>query len=144
MKNDSNVEYRYGNPVKQIIDLTSPQHLRIIAGRGTTKTTDIQADRAMDCVYDMPRSVFGFVADTFVNAKDKVIPKLVEGWREYKGWVEGIHYVIDVKPPAHFAKPYTPIISYKNTISIHNGCIFKLGSLDQPSGLAGDSFQHIF
>ncbi|MFD2824799.1 hypothetical protein ACFS5M_14040 [Lacinutrix iliipiscaria] len=144
MKNDSNVEYRYGNPVKQIIDLTAPQHLRIIAGRGTTKTTDILADRSMDCVYEMPRSVFGFAADTFVNAKDKVIPKLVEGWREYKGWIEGKHFVIDERPPAHFDLPYTPIIRYKNTISIYNGCIFKLGSLDQPSGLAGDSIQHLF
>lgn len=144
MKNDNNVEYRYGNPVKQIIDLTGPQHLRIIAGRGTTKTTDIQADRSMDCVYDMPRSVFGFVADTFVNAKDKVIPKLVEGWREYKGWIEGKHFVVDERPPSHFEIPYTPVIRFKNTISIFNGCIFKLGSLDQPSGLAGDSFQHLF
>lgn len=144
MKNDNNVEYRYGNVVKQVIDLVGAQHLRAIAGRGTTKTTDIQADRAMDCVYDMPRSVFGFVADTFVNAKDKVIPKLIEGWREYKGWIEGVHYVVDEKPPSHFKTPYTPIIRHKNTISIFNGCIFKLGSLDQPSGLAGDSFQHIF
>jgi len=144
MKNESNVELRYGNVVKQVIDLTGAQHLRAIAGRGTTKTTDIQADRAMDCVYDMPRSVFGFVADTFVNAKDKVIPKLVEGWREYKGWVEGVHYVIDERPPSHFKTAYTPVIRYKNTISTFNGCVFKLGSLDQPSGLAGDSFQHIF
>ncbi|WP_051605481.1 hypothetical protein [Sediminibacter sp. Hel_I_10] len=144
MKNDHNVEYRYGNPVKQAIDLISPKHLRFIAGRGTTKTTDVQADRSMDVVYDMPRSVLGFVADTFVNAKDKVIPKLIEGWREYKGWIEGKHYVYDERPPSHFKHPYTPIIRYKNTISIHNGAIFKLGSLDQPSGLAGDSFQHLF
>lgn len=144
MKNDKNVEYRYGNYVKQTIDFVGAQHLRIIAGRGTTKTTDIQADRSMDVVYDMPRSVLGFAADTFVNAKDKVIPKLVEGWREYKGWQEGIHYVIDERPPSRFDIPYTPVLRFKNTISIFNGCIFKLGSLDQPSGLAGDSFQHLF
>lgn len=144
MTNDNNVEYRYGNYVKQSIDLVGAKHLRVIAGRGTTKTTDIQADRSMDVVYDMPRSVLGFVADTFVNARDKVIPKLIEGWREYKGWIEGTHYVIDERPPSRFEDPYTPIIRYKNTISIFNGCIFKLGSLDQPSGLAGDSFQHLF
>ena len=144
MTNDNNVEYRYGNYLKQSIDFIGAKHLRIIAGRGTTKTTDIQADRSMDVVYDMPRAVLGFVADTFVNAQDKIIPKLVEGWREYKGWVEGVHYVIDERPPSRFALPYTPIIRYKNTISIFNGCIFKVGSLDQPSGLAGDSFQHLF
>lgn len=144
MKKQNNVEYRYGSYVDQMISYIAPKNLNIVAGRGTRKTTGIMAERSQDVVYDMPRSVLGFAADTFVNAKDKVIPKLVEGWREYLGWKEGVHYVIDEKPPAHFEIPYTPIVSFKNTIAIFNGCIFKLGSLDQPSGLAGDSLQHIF
>lgn len=139
-----NVELRYGNIVKQSIDLISPKHLRVVAGRGTTKTTDIQADRSMDVIYDMPRSVLGWVADTYVNARDNVIPKLIEGWREYKGWREGTHFVVDERPPSNFDIPYSPIVSFKNTISVFNGCAFQLGSLDQPSGLAGGSFQHIF
>lgn len=144
MKHPNNEEYRYANYIKQSIDYVSPKHLRVIAGRGSAKTTDIMADRAIDIVHDMPRSVFGFVADTFVNARDKVVPTLMEGWREYKGWIEGTHFVVDERPPNHFNIPYKPIIRYKNTISVFNGCIFKLGSLDQPSGLLGDSFQHIF
>lgn len=143
-KNLDNVELRYGNIVKQSIDLIGAKHLRVVAGRGTTKTTDIQADRSMDVIYDMPRSVLGWVADTYVNARDNVIPKLIEGWREYKGWREGVHFVVDERPPSNFALPYTPIVSFKNTISVFNGCAFQLGSLDQPSGLAGGSFQHIF
>lgn len=144
MKNLNNVELRYGNYVDQMVAYIAPKHLNVVAGRGTRKTTGIIADRSQEVVYDMPRSVLGFAADTFVNAKDKVIPKLVEGWREYLGWREGIHYVLEDPPPSHFDIPYTPIMSYKNTISIFNGCIFKLGSLDQPSGLAGDSIQHLF
>lgn len=144
MKNLNNVETRYGSYLDQTISYIAPKNLNIIAGRGTRKTTGIQAERSQDIVYDMPRSVLGFAADTFVNAKDKVLPKLVEGWREYLGWKEGVHYVLEEKPPAHFDIPYTPIMTYKNTIPIFNGCIFKLGSLDQPSGLAGDSLQHIF
>lgn len=144
MKKQNNVELRYGTYIDQMIAFIAPKDLNLIAGRGTRKTTGIQADRSQDIVYDMPRSVFGFAADTFVNAKDKVIPKLVEGWREYLGWKEGVHYVLEEKPPSHFDIPYTPIMSYKNTIPIFNGCTFKLGSLDQPSGLAGDSLQHLF
>ena len=145
MKNQqNNVELRYGTFLDQMVAFIAPKDLNIIAGRGTRKTTGIVADRSQEVVYDMPRSVLGFAADTFVNAKDKVLPKLVEGWREYLGWKEGVHYVLEDRPPSHFDIPYTPIMTYKNTISIFNGCIFKLGSLDQPSGLAGDSIQHLF
>ncbi|MBL87207.1 MAG: hypothetical protein CMO82_11175 [Winogradskyella sp.] len=145
MKNhQNNVELRYGTFLDQMVAFIAPKDLNIIAGRGTRKTTGIVADRSQEVVYDMPRSVLGFAADTFVNAKDKVLPKLVEGWREYLGWREGVHYVLEDRPPSHFDIPYTPIMTYKNTISIFNGCIFKLGSLDQPSGLAGDSIQHLF
>lgn len=142
-KND-NVELRYGNIVKQCIDMIGAKHLRVVAGRGTTKTTDILADRSMDVIYDMPRSRLVWVADTYVNARANVIPKLIEGWVEYKGWREGVHFVVDERPPSSFDLPYSPLVTYKNTISIFNGCNTQLGSLDQMSGLAGGSYQHAF
>lgn len=144
MAKKDNVEYRYGNIVKQCIDLIGPKHLRVVGGRGFTKTTDIHADRSMDVCYSMPRSRLVWVADTYVNARANVIPKLIEGWVEYKGWREGVHFVVDEKPPSNFDLPYSPLVTYKNTISIHNGCNFQLGSLDQMSGLAGGSYQHAF
>lgn len=141
---DKTVEYRYSTYPKQVVDLVGPKHLRFIGGRGMTKTTDVIADRSQDIIYDMPRALFAFVSDTFVNARTNIVPTLLEGWREYKGWIEGVHYVVDERPPSRFDIPYKPITSFKNTISTFNGCAFLLGSLDQPSGLAGNSFQHIF
>ena len=141
---NKNVEGRYGTWVKQMVDLIAPKHLKLIAGRGMTKTTDVIADRSIEIIYDMPRSLQAFVSDTFVNARTNIIPTLIEGWREYKGWKEGVHYVVDERPPSAFDIPYKPVTAFKNTISIFNGCTFLLGSMDQPSGLAGNSFQHIY
>lgn len=138
------VEGRYSTYVKQMIDLIGPKHLRLVAGRGMTKTTDVIADRSIEVCYDMPRSLQAFVSDTFVNARTNIVPTLIEGWREYKGWIEGKHYVVDERPPSFFGIPYKPVTAFKNTITVFNGCTFLIGSLDQPSGLAGNSFQHVY
>src|SRR5690606_31256139 len=54
------------------------------------------------------------------------------------------HYVVDKPPPAHFKKPYKSPQNYKHTLSVFNGCFVNLISMDQPSGGAGNSYQHIF
>jgi hypothetical protein len=125
------------------IDLISPKDLFLIAGRATAKTSDIIAERSMNIIYDMPRSYQVLVSDTYVNALKNVVPTLLEGWNR-KGWKNGIHYVTDQRPPTHFKNPYKPVEIYKHTISIFNGCFFNLGSLDQPGGLAGGSYQHMY
>ncbi len=142
--NPNNEERRFGSWIKQTIDLISPKNLKLVAGRGTAKTSDILADRSIDIVHDMPRAMFALVSDTYVNSLTNIVPTLIEGWRERKGWIEGVHYVTDERPPDSFDIPYKPIINYKHTISIHNGCFFNLGSLDRVSSLAGNSYQHIF
>lgn len=141
---ESNLEKRYASWLKQVIDLIQPKNLKLVAGRGTAKTSDILADRSIDICYDMPRAMFALVADTYVNSLTNVVPTILEGWRERKGWIEGIHYVTDERPPDHFDIPYKPVINYKHTISVFNGCFFVLGSLDRVSSLAGQSYQHIF
>ena len=102
---NDNVEGRYANWVKQTIDLISPKNLFLIAGRGTAKSTDILAERTQDIVYDMPRAQLALVSDTYFNAMDKIAPGIMEGWRERKGWIEGVHYVTDQRPPDSFKKP---------------------------------------
>jgi hypothetical protein len=137
------VEGRYGSKVKMAIDLMGPKNLGLIAGRATAKTSDIIAERSMDIIYDMPGSYQVFVSDTYVNALKNVVPTLLEGWRR-KGWKDGVHFITDKRPPSHFKHPYKPPQLYKHTISVFNGCFFNIGSLDQPSGLAGNSYQHIY
>ena len=138
---DDRVTGQYASWIKMAIDLISPKDLYLIAGRATAKTSDIIAERSMAICRDMPHSKQVFVSDTYVNALKNITPTLIEGWNR-KGWVDGIHYVTDSKPPTHFKKCYKPVQVFKHTIYTYLGNVFTIGSLDQPSGLAGDSFQH--
>lgn len=138
---DDRVTGQYASWIKMAIDLISPKNLYLIAGRATAKTSDIIAERSMAICRDMPHSKAVFVSDTYVNALKNITPTLIEGWNR-KGWREGIHYVTDDRPPSHFKKCYKPVQVFKHTIYTYLGNVFTIGSLDQPSGLAGDSFQH--
>lgn len=141
--NDTDVQGRFASWIKMVTFLIAPKHLRLIAGRATAKTTDIIAERSQNIIYDMPKSYQVIVSDTYVNCLKNIIPALLEGWNR-KGWREGIHYVTDKRPPAHFKLPYKPVEVYKHTISLFNGAFFNLGSLDQPGGLVGGSYQHMY
>lgn len=140
---DKFVEPIYGSKLKQAFDLISPTNAGLILGRGATKTTTFMAQRAMDVSYDMEGCYQALVADTYVNAMRNVVPTFLDGWNK-AGWREGIHYVTDVRPPKKFKLPYKPPLNFKHTISLFNGCFFNLGSLDQPGGLAGNSYQHLY
>jgi hypothetical protein len=137
------VEQRYATKVQMVIDAVSPKNLAIIGGRGTAKTTIFMARRSMDIIQDMPGAYLALVTDTYTNAEKNVVPTLVDGWKR-EGWIEGVHFVINKRPPAHFKDPYKPPLTFKNTISLYNGTIIILVSLDQPSSAAGNSYQHIF
>lgn len=140
---DNTIEKRFATWIRIVIDLISPKNLWLIMGRGGAKTSDILAERFIDVCYDMPGAYFALVSDTYVNAKKNILDALLEGLTR-KGWIQGIHYVIDEAPPAHFAKPYKAPQQYKHTMSVFNGCFVNLVSMDQPSGAAGNSYQHIF
>lgn len=142
IKDNDQVEERYGSWLKQCIDMIAPKNLYLIMGRGGAKSTDILAERSMDLCYDMPGAYIAITVDTFLNGLKTIVPGILEGW-ERKGWREGIHYVKDSKPPAHFGKPYKPLLSYKHTIITFHGTVFKLISQDRPSIGAGESFQHL-
>lgn len=120
-----------------------PKNLFLIAGRGTGKTSDILAKRSIRVIKDMPGAYLAFVAATYEDAHRNIVPTLIEGWNR-QGWIEGRDYVIDIKPPAHWGKPYKKPLRYKHTISFPNGTILIIGSLDQASSLAGNSYQHLF
>lgn len=138
-----NVEGRFGSWLKQTIDLVQPKNFYGVIGRGGAKTEDIIAERSMDVMEDMPGHYAAFVCDTYDNALRNIIPSLITGWIR-KGWVEGVHYVTDERPPKHFKLPYKPPRTFKHTISVYNGCFYNIGSLAQPTGLAGNSYQHIY
>lgn len=140
-KEAEDVSLRYSNWFAQLVNLIKPANLYIIGGRGTSKSEDILAHRSIDISHEMPGCFAAWSADTFMNATKNTVPSIINGWRRM-GWIDGIHFVVDERPPKHFKLPYKPILNWKHTITTLHGTHFKVISQDRPSIGAGDSFQH--
>ena len=70
---------QYQNKFAQVASLISPCQLIAVLGRGSAKTTDIQAERVVDVIYDMPGAPCVWVADTFNNLTTNILPAVIEG-----------------------------------------------------------------
>ena len=152
------VDLQFMNWFSQFCAMIMPRKLRIVAGRGSAKTTEIQVERLLEMVYDMPGAPVAWVADTFANLTANVLPMVFEAL-ERKGFRDGVHYLVEKTPPAftekecadlpdwlkpHFWRPYNKIVSYKRTIIFFTGFNITFGSLDRPASLAGRSYVHVF
>ena len=149
---------QYQNKVAQIISLVGSRRTFVNIGRGSAKTTDVQCERLIDLLFDMPGAPVVWVASTFTDLQSNILPAVLEGL-ERKGFVEGVHFVVEQKPPvfsdkekedlpdwlkAHFWKPFNKLATYKRTIVFFTGLNIRFGSLDRPSSLAGGSFVFVF
>lgn len=151
-------DVQYMNKFAQLVSLVGARKTFIELGRGAAKTTDIQCERLIDIMYDMPGAPAVWVADTFTNLESNVLPAVLEGLAR-KGLKEGVHFVVEKKPPTftdkekeklpewlrpHFWKPFNQLVSYKRTIIFYTGLNIRFGSLDRPSTLAGGSYVFVF
>lgn len=159
LENSDNVVMQFSNWLSQICAMLMTRFLYLVAGRGSAKTTDIQVERLIEMLHDMPGAPVVWVSDTYTNLQKNVLRTVLDGL-EMKGYREGIHYIIGKAPPVfradevpedlpkkereHFWKPYNKIISYKNTMVFYTGFNITFGSLDRPASLAGNSYVHLF
>lgn len=149
---------QYQNKFAQLVSLVGARKTYLELGRGSAKTTDVQCERLVDLLYDMPGAPAAWIADTFTNLQGNILPSVLEGL-ERKGYKEGVHFVIEKQPPKysdkekenlpdwlkpHFWNPVNHIVSYKRTIVFFTGFNITFGSLDRPSTLAGRSYVFVF
>lgn len=140
----ADVDVQFGHLVQMLVDFIDTTIMVIIAGRGMAKSTVVQARRSYRCIREMPGAPFAFVANTYSNLKDNIMPAVQRGW-QLQGLIENIHYVFCKKPPRAWRDRCTIIVNdYRNAVSFWNGCVIFLGSLDNPSLLAGKSVVHLF
>ncbi|MBD3630512.1 hypothetical protein [Cyclobacterium sp.] len=157
-ENSQGLDRVFANWLSQLCMMILPKSLYMVAGRGSAKTTDIQVERLLEMVYDLPGAPVAWVADTYSNLQKNVLRTVKEGLTA-KGMVEGVHYVIGKRPPEipqkerpdlplelkeHFWKPYNEIGSYRHTIVFFTGFNITFGSLDRPASLAGGNYVHVF
>jgi hypothetical protein len=157
-KNNKNISIAFGNWLSQMCLMILPRFLYMVSGRGSAKTTDIQVERLIEMIYDMPGAPVAWVADTYANLQKNVLRTVQEGLLA-KGLVEGVHYVVGKRPleyslsempdlsPAikeHFWRPYNQLSTYNNTLIFFTGFNITFGSLDRPASLAGGNYVHVF
>ena len=142
--NEEEIEIKFAHNVQLLTDFIDTTILVLIAGRGMSKSTVVQARRSYRCVHEMPGAPFAFVASSYSNLKDNIMPAVQHGW-QLMGMFEGMHYVFCKAPPRKWRSRCSIIVNdYRNVISFWNGCVIFLGSLDRPSLLAGKSVVHLF
>jgi len=142
-KNDPLVETRYSTNANQSIAYIGAKDVQVIGGRGTTKTTQIHAERFQEAMIEMPRSLQMFLCNTYENARTNLVPGLENGWKEYRDWKYGIDYVKGEPPPSFFKRPFVPVENWKKVISHRDGAAIVIGSGNEVTGLAGNSYQYI-
>ncbi|MEO9474144.1 MAG: hypothetical protein ABJG41_01375 [Cyclobacteriaceae bacterium] len=154
----NNVGKAFANWLSQLCMMILPKNLFMVAGRGSSKTTDILVERLIEMAFDMPGAPVVWVSDTYANLQKNVLRTVMEGL-SMKGCHEDVHYVVGKAPPEfneaekadipknireHFWKPHNQIASYKNTFIFFTGLNLTFASLDRPASLAGNNYVHVF
>lgn len=137
-------EPRFMNWTTQLMNMCMPWSCWWFAGRASAKTTQLLAERLKQAVNECPGAPFAWIADTYSNLHQNVIPSLLEGLR-FLGWEEGSDFIIDKQPPDSWRrKMYNVVSNFKHTMTFYNGVTVTFFSLDRPSIGAGRSFVAIF
>lgn len=142
LKSSDQVDLHYSNLISELIDLTKPQDVFLIGGRGLAKTTDIIPKRLIDIIYEMPGAPLAIVSDTYINAMTNIIPYISEGLNRNK-FLKDYHWISGHKPPDKWDKSTLDIQDFKHIISTFNGVRILIKSLDRPSIGAGISVAHL-
>lgn len=142
-KKVDDVPVRFGSDALIFCDWIDTTNFVAIGGRGVAKSTVILARRSERCVRLMPGAPIAIVANTYANLVDNIMPAVQNGWR-INGLVEGLHYIKGRKPPEEWRRRCSVIVDdYRHVYSFWNGSVIFLGSLDNPSLLAGKSVAHL-
>jgi hypothetical protein len=143
MNNDDDIPVKFGSDALILCDWIDTTNFISIGGRGVAKSTVIIARRSNRCVRLMPGAPIAIVANTYSNLIDNIMPAVQNGWK-LLGLIEGVHYTKGRKPPEDWRRRCSVIVDdYRHVYTFWNGSVIFLGSLDNPSLLAGKSVAHI-
>ncbi|MBD5294877.1 MAG: hypothetical protein HDS25_00965 [Bacteroides sp.] len=136
-------DVKFGSDALIYCDWIDTTNFIVIGGRGMAKSTVILARRSLRCIRMMPGAPIAIVANTYANLVDNIMPAVQNGWK-LSGLIEGIHYIKGRRPPEEWRRRCSCIVDdYRHVYSFWNGSVIFLGSLDNPSLLAGKSVAHL-
>lgn len=127
----------FHNPVVQLF-LQAQQRFKVmIMGRGGGKSYGNGISVAQK-IETMPRAIGSFLGAAYTNILTNTLLPMINAWGKM-GYYQDYHYVIGVKPPKNFERPYQPPQRYENVISFWCGHALVMGSMDRPQLLRGGS-----
>lgn len=136
-------DVKFGSELQLLCDWIDTTNFVCVGGRGVAKSTVVIARRSLRCVRLMPGAPVAIVANTYANLVDNIMPAVQNGWR-LQGLIEGVHYIKGKRPPEEWSRRCSCIVDdYRHVYSFWNGSVIMLGSLDNPSLLAGKSVAHL-
>ena len=124
----------YFNKIQQRVMYIGAKTTVVVAGRRTGKTYGMGAPFAYRNMQRMPGSTGGIVVPTFRHGLTNTLPGLFSCWKAM-GLIEGVHYVVGIKPPKSFGQAKIEPREYTHVISFYNGSRAVLISQD----IAGSS-----
>lgn len=137
------IPVKFGSDALIFCDWIDTTNFVSIGGRGVAKSTVILARRSERCVRLMPGAPIAIVANTYSNLIDNIMPAVQNGWK-LNGLIDGVHYIKGKRPPEEWRRRCSVIVDdYRHVYSFWNGSVLFLGSLDNPSLLAGKSVAHL-
>ena len=124
---------------KQMQFLRAPQKSKVlVGGRGVGKSRVLAYVGAEKATL-MPRSKGFLASTTYSQLLTKTWPAIAEAW-EAMGYIEGIHYVMGIRPPKHFKTAISPPKRFGNVVTFMNGRTVDLISMDRPELARGGSY----
>lgn len=143
MSNTQNIkviELEFSSPQLDIIESTADLNL-MHCGVGSGKTFVIGARNAI-YGHRFPH-VKGFIgANTYNQLSKSTLAGVFKFWEEKIGWRRDVHYVVDRIPPDGYKQFGPSLKSYQNTISMANGKLIFLASMDNYQVIDGQEFAH--
>ena len=109
-----------------------------MGGRAVGKSSVLCCKTAIR-VKHMPGGHSFLSSTTYGQMLTKTLPAMIGMWKRM-GLVEGLHYVVGIKPPNWYKQPFSPPRKFNNCISFWNGHVVSLISMDRPDLGRGGSY----
>jgi hypothetical protein len=133
-------EIEISDPQLTILESTSDRTL-MLSGVGSGKS-HVAGLVSGEYINQYP-NIKGFIgANTYGQLSKSTLSRVFDVWKDYYGWVEGVHYVVDKQPPKHFKIFGARLKSYENIISFDNGHMILTASLDNYKMIDGTEFSY--
>lgn len=144
MQEKSNSKQVYANKKQQQFLNSKARRRAFIGGRGSGKSTCYGQINYLRFNH-LPRGKVFTAGLTYNQILTKTLPAAKEAWHNiglvpYNKYNKSGHYVVGVKPPAHWYKPFQEPESYENCITFLNGYTIEMLSMDRSDLSRGGNY----